>query len=68
MGESHQLDDGILVGKDDDLDKAYQFVLATDIWGITKATASRDFSQLILPGKPKKTDSENHPVVRWTRG
>jgi AraC-like DNA-binding protein/class 3 adenylate cyclase len=54
MGESHQLDDGIVVGKDGDLDKAYRFVLAIDIWGITKATGSKDFSQLILPGKPKK--------------
>jgi AraC-like DNA-binding protein len=54
MGESYQLDDGIVVGKDGDLDKAYRFVLAIDIWGITKATGSKDFSQLILPGKPKK--------------
>ncbi len=54
MGESHQLDEGIVVGKDGDLDKAYRFVLAIDIWGITKATGSKDLSQLILPGKPKK--------------
>lgn len=54
MGESHQVDDGIVVGKDGDLDKAYRFVLAIDIWGITKATGSKDLSQLTLPDKPKK--------------
>ncbi|REL33437.1 DUF4242 domain-containing protein [Rhodohalobacter sp. SW132] len=53
MGESHQLDDGIVVGKDGDLDKAYRYVLAIDIWGITKATLPKDLSELILPAKPK---------------
>lgn len=53
MGEPHQLDDGIVVGKEGDLDKAYRFVLAIDILGITSAVDSDDLSQLILPGKPK---------------
>lgn len=54
MGETHQLDDGIVVGKDGNLDKAYRYVLAIDIWGITKATGTTELNQLILPGKPKK--------------
>ncbi|MFN2373793.1 MAG: nickel-binding protein [Cyclonatronaceae bacterium] len=54
MGESHQLDDGIVVGKDGGLDNAFRFVLAIDIWGITKAASSHDLSRLIYPDNPKK--------------
>lgn len=54
MGEPHQLDHGIVIGKDGDLDKAYRFVLAIDIWGITKATGSDDLKHLIIPDKPIK--------------
>lgn len=54
MGESHQLNNGIVVGKDGDLDKAHRFVLAIDIRGITKATGSHDLSRLIFPDNPKK--------------
>jgi AraC-like DNA-binding protein len=54
MGESHQLKDGIVIGKEGDLDKAYRFVLAIDILGITKATGSKDLSRLIFPDRPKK--------------
>lgn len=54
MGESHQLDDGIVVGKDGDIDKAYRYVLVIDILGITKATGTTELNQLILPEKPKR--------------
>lgn len=54
MGESHQLDYGIVLGKDGDLDKAYRYVLAIDILGTTKATESDDLKHLIIPDKSKK--------------
>ncbi|MCW9708960.1 nickel-binding protein [Fodinibius salsisoli] len=54
MGESHQLDHGIVLGKNGDLDKAYRFVLAINIWGITKAAGSNNMKHLIIPYKPKK--------------
>jgi len=54
MGEAQQLDHGIVMGKDGELDKAYRFVLVIDIWGITKATESDDLKHLIIPDKPKK--------------
>lgn len=54
MGESQRLDHGIVLGKDGELDKAYRFVLAIDIWGITKATDSDDLRHLNIPDKPKK--------------
>lgn len=62
MGESHQLDDGIVVGKDGALDKAYRYVLAIDILGITKATGSKDLSQLIPPEKPRKLIQRTIPT------
>ncbi|MCG2588948.1 nickel-binding protein [Rhodohalobacter sulfatireducens] len=54
MGESPKVDHGIVLAKDGDLDKAYRFVLAIDILGITTATGSDDLKQLIIPGMPKK--------------
>ena len=54
MGESPKVDHGIVLAKDGDLDKAYRFVLAIDIQGITKATGSDDLKHLIIPEKPKK--------------
>jgi len=54
MGESHQLDHGIVLRQDGDLDKAYRFVLAIDIRGIAKATGSGDPKHLIIPDKPKR--------------
>jgi AraC-like DNA-binding protein len=54
MGESHQLNEGIVVGKDGGLDKACRFVLAIDILEITKATGSDDLKRLIIPEKPKE--------------
>ncbi|NGP75850.1 DUF4242 domain-containing protein [Balneolaceae bacterium YR4-1] len=54
MGESQRLDHGIVLGKDGELDKAYRFVIAIDIWGITKATNSDDLRHLVIPDKPKK--------------
>lgn len=62
MGESHQLDDGIVVGKNGDLDKAYRFVLAIDILGNTRAIDSEDLSQLIFPDNPKKLIRQILPV------
>ena len=54
MGESNQLDEGIVVGKDGELDKASRFVLAIDIFGITKAVDPGDLKHLVIPDKPKK--------------
>jgi len=54
MGESHQLDHGIVLGKDGGLDKAYRFVLAIDILKITKAIGSDDLKHLIIPDNPKE--------------
>jgi AraC-like DNA-binding protein len=54
MGESHQLDHGIVLGKDGDLDNAYRFVLAIDILGMTKAASSCDMKHLIIPDNPKQ--------------
>lgn len=54
MGEAPKVDHGIVLAKDGDLDKAYRFVLAIDIQGITKASGSDDLKHLIIPDKPKK--------------
>ena len=54
MGESPKVDHGIVLAKDGDLDKAYRFVLAIDIQGITKIAGSDDLKHLIIPEKPKK--------------
>ena len=54
MGETQRLDQGIVLGEDGKLDKAYRFVLAIDILGITDATDSDDLKHLIIPDKPKK--------------
>jgi AraC-like DNA-binding protein len=54
MGESPKVDHGIVLAKDGDLDKAYRFVLAIDIQGITKASDSDDLKHLIIPDIPKK--------------
>lgn len=54
MGESSEIDEGIVLGKDGDLDKGYRFVLAIEIRGITKATGSNDLNKLIFPDKPKE--------------
>lgn len=54
MGESHQVDHGLVNDKDGKIDKAYRFVLVVDIRGKTKATGSDDLSNLVLPDKPKK--------------
>jgi len=54
MGDSHQLDHGIVLGKNGNLDKAYRFVLVIDIRGVTKAKGSDDLTRLIFPEKPKK--------------
>jgi hypothetical protein len=54
MGESHRLDHGIVLGKDGNLDKAYRFVLAIDLLGMTKAAGSDDLKYLIIPDKPKE--------------
>lgn len=54
MGESPKVDHGIVLAKNGGLDKAYRFVLAIDLQGITKAPDSDDLVHLTTPDKPKK--------------
>jgi len=54
MGESLRREQGLVLGKEGIIDKAYRFVLAIDIRGITKAKSSKDLRQLIIPVKSKK--------------
>lgn len=54
MGESFQIDHGLVMHKDGKIDKAYRFVLVVDIRGITKAEDIGEFKKLVLPDKPRK--------------
>ena len=54
MGDSHQLDHGIVLAENGDLDNAFRFILVIDIWGKTKATDTRDLPLFIFPDKPNK--------------
>lgn len=53
MGESPNVDHGIVMAKDGDLDKAYRFVLAINIQGMTEPTGPDRLKYLTIPEKPK---------------
>lgn len=53
MGDSHYLDQGIVLNENGTIDKGYRYVLVIDILGVTKAKNSTDLPQLSIPDKPR---------------
>lgn len=59
MGKQHKIDHGHVSNTDGSVDLGYRNILVATIYGITKATSSKDISQLQRPFWARKIVAEN---------